>query len=58
MPGGGGGGGGGHGDDNDDDVTAHRYVRFKVFTAVTMKNAVFWDVTSYGSYKNRIFRRM
>jgi hypothetical protein len=22
------------------------YVRFEVFTAVTMKNGVFWDVTS------------
>jgi hypothetical protein len=28
------------------------YVRFKVFTAVTMKNAVFWDVTPCGSCKN------
>jgi hypothetical protein len=27
-------------------------VRFKVFTAVTMKNGVFWDVTPCGSYKN------
>jgi hypothetical protein len=24
-------------------------VRFEVFTAVTMKNAVFWDVTPCGS---------
>jgi hypothetical protein len=24
------------------------YVRFEVFTAVTMKNAVFWDVTPCG----------
>jgi hypothetical protein len=30
-------------------------VRFEVFTAVTMKNAVFWDVTPYGSRKNRRF---
>jgi hypothetical protein len=30
-------------------------VRFEVFTAVTMKNAVFWDVTPYGSCKNRRF---
>jgi hypothetical protein len=22
-----------------------KYIRFEVFTAVTMKNAVFWDVT-------------
>jgi hypothetical protein len=28
-------------------------VRFEVFTAVTMKNSVFWDVTSCGSCKNR-----
>jgi hypothetical protein len=27
--------------------------RFEVFTAVTMKNAVFWDVTPSGSCKNR-----
>jgi hypothetical protein len=30
-----------------------RSVRFEVFTAVTMKNAVFWDVTPCGSCKNR-----
>jgi hypothetical protein len=29
--------------------------RFEVFTAVTMKKAVFWDVTSCGSCKNRRF---
>jgi hypothetical protein len=28
------------------------YVRFEVFTAVTMKNGVFWDVTPCGSCKN------
>jgi hypothetical protein len=28
---------------------------YKVFTAVTMKNAVFWDVTQCGSCKNRYF---
>jgi hypothetical protein len=28
------------------------FVRFEVFTAVTMKNAVFWDVTLCGSYKS------
>jgi hypothetical protein len=27
-------------------------VRFEVFTAVTMKNGVFWDVTPCGSCKN------
>jgi hypothetical protein len=26
--------------------TAVMYVRFEVFTAVTMKNAVFWDVAA------------
>jgi hypothetical protein len=29
--------------------------RFEVSTALTMKNAVFWDVTQCGSYKNRSF---
>jgi hypothetical protein len=29
------------------------YVRFEVFTAVTMKNDVFWDVTPCGFCKNR-----
>jgi hypothetical protein len=28
-------------------------LRFEVFTAVTMKNAVFWDVTPCGSSNNR-----
>jgi hypothetical protein len=31
------------------------FVRFEVFTPVTMKNGVFWDVTPYGSCKNRRF---
>jgi hypothetical protein len=31
------------------------YVRFEVITAVTMKDAVFWDVTQCGSCKNRGF---
>jgi hypothetical protein len=30
-------------------------VRFEVFTAVTMKNGVFWDVTPCGSCKTRRF---
>jgi hypothetical protein len=30
-------------------------VRFEVFTVVTMKNGVFWDVTPCGSCKNRRF---
>jgi hypothetical protein len=29
--------------------------RFEVFTAVTMKYAVFWDVTPCGSSENRCF---
>jgi hypothetical protein len=32
-----------------------KYVRFKVVTAVTMKNAVFWDVMPCGSFKNQSF---
>jgi hypothetical protein len=31
------------------------FVRFEVFTAVTMKNDVFWDVKPFGSCKNRRF---
>jgi hypothetical protein len=30
-------------------------VRSEVFTAVTMKKAVFWDITPCGSCKNRSF---
>jgi hypothetical protein len=30
-------------------------MRFEVFTAVTMKNAVFWDVAPCRSYVNRHF---
>jgi hypothetical protein len=33
----------------------HLLVRFEVFTAVTIKNGVFWDVTQCGSCKNRRF---
>jgi hypothetical protein len=33
----------------------HSYVRFEGFTAVTMKNGVFWDVTPCGSCKNQRF---
>jgi hypothetical protein len=33
------------------DRTAPYCAGFEVFTAVTMKNAVFWDVNSGGSYK-------
>jgi hypothetical protein len=32
-----------------------KLLRFEVFTAVTMKNGVFWDVTPCGSCKNRRF---
>jgi hypothetical protein len=31
------------------------YVRFEVFSAVTMKNAVFWDVVPCSSCANRYF---
>jgi hypothetical protein len=34
---------------------AINFVRFEVFTAVTMKNGVFWDVTLRGSCNNRRF---
>jgi hypothetical protein len=30
-------------------------VRFEVFTAVTVKNGVFWDVPPCGSCNNRTF---
>jgi hypothetical protein len=36
-------------------VNKEIFVRFEVFTAVTMKNGVFWDVTPCGSCKNRRF---
>jgi hypothetical protein len=29
-----------------------RFIKFEVFRAVTMKNAIFWDVTSCGCCKN------
>jgi hypothetical protein len=31
-----------------------RFVTFEVFTVVTMKNGVFWDVTPCGSCKNYV----
>jgi hypothetical protein len=31
------------------------FVGFEVFTAVTVKNAVSWDVAPCGSFKNRRF---
>jgi hypothetical protein len=31
------------------------YLRFEVFTEVTMKNSVLWDVTLRGFCKNRRF---
>jgi hypothetical protein len=31
------------------------YIKFDVFTAVTTKNGVFWDVTPCGCCKNRRF---
>jgi hypothetical protein len=36
-------------------TTVPKYVRFEVFTAVTMKNGVFYYVTPCGSCKNRRF---
>jgi hypothetical protein len=33
-------------------------VRFEVFTAVTMKNGLFWDVTQRGSCKNLILEEL
>jgi hypothetical protein len=37
-------------------LTNEKDVRFEGFTAVTIKNGVFWDVTPCGSCKNRGFR--
>jgi hypothetical protein len=37
------------------DKVSIRHIRFEVFTAVTRKNAIFWDVTPCGSCKNRCF---
>jgi hypothetical protein len=34
------------------------FVRYEVFTAVTIKNGVFWDVAPCGSCKNRRFGGM
>jgi hypothetical protein len=31
------------------------YIRFGIFMAVTMTNAVFWDITPCGSCENRHF---
>jgi hypothetical protein len=36
-------------------IMLDKLVRFEVFTVVTIKNAVFWDVTSCRSYVNRRF---
>jgi hypothetical protein len=38
-----------------DDFVENLFEQFEVFTAMTMKNGVFWDVTPCGSYKNRRF---
>jgi hypothetical protein len=35
------------------DTSKENSVRLEVFTAVTVKNGVLWDVTSCGSRKNR-----
>jgi hypothetical protein len=37
------------------DKTRQKHVRFEAFTAVTMKNGVFWIVMPCGSCKNRRF---
>jgi hypothetical protein len=37
-------------------LISFNFVRFEVLTAVTMKNAVFWDVMSCDSCKIRRFR--
>jgi hypothetical protein len=37
-------------------INIYMFVRFRAFTVVTMKNAVFWDVTLCGSCKNGRFR--
>jgi hypothetical protein len=36
-------------------TSINRMIGFEVFTAVTMKNGVFWDVTPFGFCKNRRF---
>jgi hypothetical protein len=36
-------------------MSKYNYVRFEVFTAVTMKNDVSWGVTPCGFCKNRRF---
>jgi hypothetical protein len=36
-------------------LTNTKHVRYEVFTAVSMKNGVFWDVTPCGHCKNRHF---
>jgi hypothetical protein len=38
-------------------LSGYSIVRVEVFTAVTMKNVVFWDVTPCASYKSRYFGR-
>jgi hypothetical protein len=35
-------------------IKQKKYLRFGVFTAVTMKNGVFWDVTQCGSYRSHM----
>jgi hypothetical protein len=39
-----------------DEETVLTFVRFEVFTMVTMKNAIFWDVMPFlqGSYKSHM----
>jgi hypothetical protein len=39
-------------------TTRLKYVRFEIFMAVTMKNAIFWNVTPCGFCKNQCFGEM
>jgi hypothetical protein len=40
---------------NQCEQTEGHYVRFEVFTAMTMKNTIFWDVVPYRYFVNRCF---
>jgi hypothetical protein len=39
-------------------IHSYQYVRFEVFTAVTMKNAVFWDVTPIAHVRTDILEEL
>jgi hypothetical protein len=36
-------------------VKLHLIIRFEVFETITMKNSIFWDITTCDSFKNRLF---